>query len=86
MNLFSFVNELVKVGAMDVFSRKEASGDSDVAPDEIEVKPAEASSRVPLTAGIQPTVSSGMLGPIGEAKNPIDEPTLNHGFAAGASR
>lgn len=79
MNLLSFVDELIKVGAMGISTQKEASADSDITPESIEVRPDEAATRLPLTTGVKPAVLAGTLGTVGESRNPIDQPTLGPG-------
>lgn len=86
MNLLSFVDELVKVGAIDCLYKRGAdiatseipAGMMDTAPTPFAQRlvPDEAGSRLDTTA--QPSiVESGMLGSTSGAKKPIDRERFN---------
>lgn len=89
MNLVSFVDELVKVGAMDCLYKR--ADDSEVTTEDVphmmlsndpmpptdRLHPAEAATRLPLTAGGIASIVPGTLGPVAGARNPIDRERFN---------
>ena len=88
MNLGSFVDELMKVGAMDPI-KKHASTTVDVpssmmdnglVPESIDVRPDEAGSRLPRTGHLPPQVDGGNLGQVAQAKDPIDRQKYNRAY------
>lgn len=86
MNLFSFVDELMKVGAMDPIIHKHASdapvgleGSESMPPSDL-LRPDEASSRLPKTTSFKSVVDSGNLGKVEQAKNPIDQQRFNRPY------
>jgi hypothetical protein len=88
MNLYSFADELMKIGAMDPLMDKHAQNESmptgmvgsDPMPETLLLRPDEAASRVPLTATLPPAVSAGTLGRITQATSPVDNPTFESPF------
>jgi hypothetical protein len=93
MNLISFVDELVKLGAVRPLIRKlAADGDSEAVdipqgmmssepvPDSDRVHPAEAATRLPATAHLEPEIETGHLGKVTEPKHPIDRDKYNRAY------
>lgn len=92
MNLVSFVDELVKVGAMRCLYKQADDGEVNTAdvphgmmshdpmPASIRVDPASAATRLPNSARSPVAVLSGLLGPIALSRNPIDREKFNRSF------
>jgi hypothetical protein len=82
MNLLAFVDELVKVGAMQCLYKRAADVDNSQAPEGlmrggaippgIRIKPDEASSRT-NTSHLPSAIQPGSLGSTSPAKAPIDQ-------------
>jgi len=93
MNLASFADELVKVGAAKTLVRKIASS-QDVTtidtpdgmmsasspPPALTHRPDDASTRVPRAMKTAPMIVSGTLGPVAVAKDPIDREKYNRAY------
>lgn len=89
MNLFSFADELMKVGAMDPIIQKHAGGEnmpsglvgSDPMPAEADlIRPDEVSSRLPRTVSLKPAIVAATLGTVSQAKDPIDRIMFNRAY------
>jgi hypothetical protein len=89
MNIVSFIDELVKIGAAKVFVKNaemvgaEAHhgmvGDSPM-PDHTEVFPHDVRTRLPITATTTSFIVPGALGNVDEAKEPIDQERFNRSY------
>lgn len=85
MNLLSFVDELVKVGAMHpLYKKAEGSDDAPAGmmdhsapPPAIELDPADATTRLPRTAHLMAAVRGGSLGGVTSPRHPIDRERFN---------
>jgi hypothetical protein len=90
MNLVSFLDELVKLGgAHCVVKRANLATSNDIpqgmvddspVPEHIEVRPADATTRLPLTGGQLSQVQVGALGDVTEAREPIDRDKFNRTY------
>jgi hypothetical protein len=93
MNLLSFVDELMKVGAMEPLIRKHAdAGDaptvdipqslmgSGAVPTNINPKPDEASTRLRQTGHLTPAIGAATLGPVLLSRDPIDREKYNRAY------
>jgi len=91
MNLVSFVDELVKLSALNPLVKHAEDGGGSASapggmvgsggtPDSIDVFPGRASTRIPLTHDATTTVRPGQLGSITGAKEPIDREKFNRWY------
>lgn len=90
MNKISFLDELVKLGCgkrlLKLAEGSESSeipvgmASSDPVPESIEVRPTDATSRVPLTAHLPTPIRPGALGGVTQAKTPIGRHRFNRAW------
>lgn len=95
MNMLSFVDELMKIGAMHPIIEKHAFAEGhdtttvDVphsmmgagpVPPSINTRPDEAGTRLPRTGRLMPQVRAGELGGVAQAKDPIDRHKYNRAY------
>jgi hypothetical protein len=92
MNLLSFVDELVKVGAMGCLYKRADDGEINaseiphgmmspgVTPPSILLNPALAGTRLPLTAASPISVEPGQLGALATTREPIDREKFNRAY------
>jgi hypothetical protein len=92
VNPVSFVDELVKVGALDCLFKRADDGQINAGdiphammspgptPVSIYLNPAQAATRLPLTAASPIAVVPGRLGPVAAAKDPIDRERFNRAY------
>ena len=93
MDLVSFVDELVKIGAMDCLrKRADDAGsthtidapaglmDTGPIPPQVFVAPYQAATRLPQTAHLAPTVEAGQLGGVTYPRDPVDREKFNRAY------
>lgn len=96
MNLVSFVDELVKLSAMRVLTKRgsevwatsninsyeppAAMMGSGVVPDAMRIVPERSATRLPLTFDSPSQIVPGALGEVSSAKSPIDRDKFNRWY------
>ena len=88
MNKLSFLDELLKIGAMKPINKMASllgeppAGmmDPEPAPEAIEVEPASAITRLPETAALPSQNTPGTLGKVTAPQEPIDELLQNRAW------
>lgn len=96
MNLISFVDELVKISALRVLTKRAAEMDSTsnvnsveppaaimgggAVPDSLRVVPERASTRLPETIDIPSQIVAGALGGVTGSRAPIDRDKFNRWY------
>lgn len=67
-------------GNVNTVDVPEGMMDTGASPPAININPAEANTRIPLTASRKPLVESGHLGGVSQAKDPIDQLKYNRAY------
>lgn len=91
MNMISFIDELVKLGAGRVLVKDAATTSEapegmvgvDSVPDSDDVWPHDVRTRLPETARGVSQIAPGELGPVSLAKEPIDQERFNRSYEGG---